>query len=69
MQCHKELKRFQKLQESVSRTLGLAALVARPDGRPLTKVTNLYSFWEIWLHFELTPSALSRGIEKLNALP
>ncbi|MDK2882884.1 MAG: hypothetical protein PWP58_1220 [Bacillota bacterium] len=43
---YEELKRIglQRLQDSMSRTLGLAALVTYPDGRPLTKTSNLCSF-------------------------
>ncbi|MFZ5925253.1 MAG: PocR ligand-binding domain-containing protein [Bacillota bacterium] len=43
---YQELKQvgFQELQESMSRALGLAAMVAYPDGRPLTEPSNLCSF-------------------------
>lgn len=43
---YEELKQIgiQRLQDSMSRTLGLAALVTYPDGRPLTKTSNLCSF-------------------------
>ncbi|RJQ09798.1 MAG: phosphohydrolase, partial [Bacillota bacterium] len=35
---------LQELQESMSRALGLAVVVAYPDGRLLTKPSNLSSF-------------------------
>ena len=43
---YQELKQlgFQELQESMSLSLGLAALVAYPDGRPLTEPSNLCPF-------------------------
>ncbi|MDQ0286033.1 putative nucleotidyltransferase with HDIG domain [Desulfofundulus luciae] len=44
MQLYGELKYLQKLQETMSRALGLSALIAYPDGRLLTEITNLCSF-------------------------
>ncbi|HHW42068.1 MAG TPA: GAF domain-containing protein, partial [Syntrophomonadaceae bacterium] len=46
MQYYEALKQIglQKLQDSVSQAVGLAALVTYPDGRPLTKTSNLCSF-------------------------
>ncbi|MEW5897881.1 MAG: PocR ligand-binding domain-containing protein, partial [Bacillota bacterium] len=44
MQLYEELKRLQRLQESMSQALGLSALVAYPDGRTLTEITGLCSF-------------------------
>ncbi|WP_123929261.1 HD domain-containing phosphohydrolase [Thermodesulfitimonas autotrophica] len=44
IQYYKELKHLQKLQETMSRALGVAALVTYPDGCPLTEITNLCSF-------------------------
>ncbi|MCS5695566.1 HD domain-containing phosphohydrolase [Desulfofundulus thermocisternus] len=44
MQLYGELKNLQKLQETMSRALGLSAVIAYPDGRPLTEITNLCSF-------------------------
>ncbi|MGI9861866.1 PocR ligand-binding domain-containing protein, partial [Moorella naiadis] len=46
MQYYEELKHIglQRLQESMSQALGLAALVTSPDGQPLTKISNLCSF-------------------------
>ena len=46
MPYYEELKKIglQRLQDSMSQALGLAALVAYPDGRPLTKTSNLCSF-------------------------
>lgn len=44
MQYYEELKRLQKLQETMSRALGVAALVTYPDGCPLTEITNLCPF-------------------------
>ncbi len=44
MQLYGELKKLQKLQETMNRALGLSALIAYPDGRPLTEITNLCSF-------------------------
>ncbi|HHY38237.1 MAG TPA: HD domain-containing protein, partial [Clostridia bacterium] len=43
---YRELKQigFQELQESMSRALGLALMVAYPDGRPLTEPSNLSPF-------------------------
>lgn len=43
---YQELQRIglQELQESMSRALGLAAMVMYPDGRPLTELSNLCSF-------------------------
>lgn len=46
MQYYEELKEMglQRLQDSMSRALGLAALVTYPDGRVLTQTSNLCSF-------------------------
>ncbi|WP_027357464.1 HD domain-containing phosphohydrolase [Desulfofundulus thermocisternus] len=44
MQLYGELKYLQKLQETMSRALGLSAMIAYPDGRPLTEITNLCPF-------------------------
>jgi putative nucleotidyltransferase with HDIG domain len=43
---YQELKQLglQELQESMSRALGLAAMVVHPDGRPLTEPSNLCPF-------------------------
>ncbi|MEW6547559.1 MAG: PocR ligand-binding domain-containing protein, partial [Bacillota bacterium] len=43
---YQELRQLglQELQESMSRALGLAAMVAYPDGRALTEPSNLCSF-------------------------
>ncbi|QGP94081.1 Sensory domain found in PocR [Neomoorella glycerini] len=46
MQYYEELKQIglQRLQESMSQALGLAALVTCPDGQPLTEISNMCSF-------------------------
>ncbi|PRR71745.1 Cyclic di-GMP phosphodiesterase response regulator RpfG [Moorella stamsii] len=46
IQYYEELKHIglQRLQESMSQALGLAALVTCPDGQPLTEISNLCSF-------------------------
>ncbi|WP_194174863.1 HD domain-containing phosphohydrolase, partial [Desulfofundulus thermobenzoicus] len=46
MRYYEELKQIglQKLQESMSRALGLATLITYPDGSPLIEISNLCSF-------------------------
>ncbi|HHV55410.1 MAG TPA: GAF domain-containing protein [Firmicutes bacterium] len=56
---YEELKQvgLHDLQESMSRALGLAAMVAYPDGRPLTQPSNLCSFCAL---LDSSPEARAR---------
>ncbi|MEW6106572.1 MAG: HD domain-containing phosphohydrolase [Bacillota bacterium] len=56
---YQELKQigFQELQENMSRALGLAIMVAHPDGRPLTEPSNLCPFCAL---VNASPEGLAR---------